>query len=69
MAHAPFPYLEAAQVSQTPCNKLRHIIWIQKGLASLSTLLASAQVLLKSNALDLISLQLRLIKCYLNEYL
>ncbi len=32
---------------------------IQKGLASLSSLQASAQVLLKSNALDLISFQLR----------
>jgi len=35
---------------------------IQKGLASLSSLLASAQVLLKSSALDLISFQLRPIK-------
>ena len=32
---------------------------IQKGLAWLSSLQASAQVLLKSNALDLISFQLR----------
>jgi hypothetical protein len=32
---------------------------IQKGLASLSSLQASAQVLLKSNALNLISFQLR----------
>ena len=39
----------------------------QKGLARLSSLQASAQVLLKSNALDLISFQLRPIWCSQSE--
>ena len=60
---------ENNRICSLPRLRRMNVSTIQCGLASLSSLQASAQVLLKSNALDLISFQLRPIKYSSNEFL